>query len=188
MRCLRTRRHNASPAAIGIRAGASRAITQGKNIGVTRGLKRVMDHQLVDPVGFQPAKVFQEIRRFHACGPHHQFGLDLAAIGQANARGHDLHHFGAGEHLNAQAREKLLSGLRQAWHQGRQNAIGRLNQADFDVLVHINAVQAKSHHLARGSVQFSRQLHPRGARADDGHMQLSFVDDTRPGCALGYRH
>jgi hypothetical protein len=173
VRCLCTRRHNASPAAIGIRAGASCAITQGKNIGVACGLKRVMDHQLVDPVGFQPAKVFQEIRRFHACGPHHQFGLDLAAIGQANARGHDLHHFGAGEYLNAQAREKLFSRLGHAWHQGRQNAVGRLNQADLDVFVHINAVQAKSHHLTRGAMQLSGQFHTLPAPAPKVDIQRS---------------
>ena len=141
-----------------------------------------MDKQLIHPVGFQPTKVFQEIWRFHACGPHHQLRFDLATIGQADARWHDLHDFGAGEHLNAQARKKLLSGLGHAWHQSRQNAVCRLNQADFDIFIHINAVQAKSHHLAGGSVQLCSQLHTRCARADDGHMQLSFVD--KPGLVV----
>ena len=177
MRCLRTRGHKASPAAIGIRAGASGAVTQRKNIGVARGLQRIEDDQLVDAVGFKTAEVFQKIRCFHACGPHYQFRFDLASIGQANAGGRDFHHLGTGEYLDTQMGEEFLCGLRHAWLQSRQYSVGRLDQADFDVLVHVNAVQAKRHHLARGAVQLCGQLDARGTRADDGHMQLTFVDD-----------
>ena len=93
-----------------------------------------MDHQLVDPVGFKPAKVFQEIGRFHACGPNHQFGFDLTAIGQANARGLEAaQHRTIGPHARALEVEDLfrlfnLNGTARKIHPGRMSILAPVRE------------------------------------------------------------
>ena len=170
VRRLRTRGHHTAAATCGVTAGAGRTVTQRKNIGVARGLQGVLHHQLVDAVGLQAAQVLQKVRRLDARGPHHQLGLHHPPIGQAHAGGHHFRDLGLGQHLHTQARDQGLTCRRQARRQGRQDAVGRLDQADLDVLVRINPVQSKSHHLTCGAVQLGGQLHARRTRADDGHM------------------
>ena len=65
-------RNNASTATLMVRAWASGAITQCKNIRVQRCFQRIFNHQLVYSVGFQTTKIFQEIGRFDAGSPDHQ--------------------------------------------------------------------------------------------------------------------
>ena len=139
-------------------------------------MQGVLHHQLVDAVGLQAAQVLQKVRRLHTRSPHHQLGLHHPPIGQTHPVGHHFRDLGLGQHLHTQARDQRLTCRRQARRQGRQDAVGRLNQADLDVLVRVNPVQAKSHHLARRAVQLGGQLHAGCARADDGHMQLALVD------------
>ena len=135
-----------------------------------------MHHQLVDAVGLQAAQVLQKVRCLDARSPHHQLGLHHPSIGQAHALGHHFRDLGLGQHLHTQTRDQRLGGCRQARRQRRQYAVGRLNQADLDVFVRVDAVQAESHHLARRAVQLGGQLNAGCARADDGDVQLALVD------------
>ena len=83
-----------------------------------------------------------------------------------------------------------MRGPRQARGQGGQYPVGSFNQADLDVLVGVNPVQAESDHLTRGPVQFGRQFHAGRTRADDGHVQLALVDISRlvVGAYAGVHH
>ena len=75
MRGLGARRHWAGKP--GARAG--RAVADGENIGVERGLERLIYGQLIDLIGFETIEVLEKIRRLHARRPHNKFrGYKLA--------------------------------------------------------------------------------------------------------------
>ena len=65
---------------------------------------------------------------------------------------------------------RVASDMR--WRQRRQERGRGLDQVDLDVLLGVDAVEPVGDELARGAMQLGRQLHARGAGADDRDVQL----------------
>ena len=121
-------------------------------------------HQLVEPVGLQPADVGQHVRRLDAGRPHHQLGRDDAPLASRTPLASTSATRRAGMHAHAEPFEQLCRRLRQPLGQRRQDARRRLDQVDLDVLVGVDAVEPEGDELARGLVQLGRQLGARRAR------------------------
>jgi hypothetical protein len=75
-------------------------------------------------------------------------------------------------HTHAKLLEKFQARSREPLRQGRQDAIGRLDEMDFDVLFGIDAIEAVGYELARRIMQLRRKLGTGRTRPDDGDLKL----------------
>src|SRR6516164_1062608 len=75
-------------------------------------------------------------------------------------------------HVHAEVLQKLQAGIGKPLRQCRQNALGRLDEMDFDVLLGVDAVEAMSNELARRVMQLRRELRASCAGTYDGDVEL----------------
>ena len=95
---------------------------------------------------------------------------------QPDALVRDLGHRRAGPDLDLETAQDFGRRLGDALGQRRQDAVGRLDQRDLDVLLRIDLVEPVGDEAARGLVQLGRKLGAGRAGADDRHVQLSGAD------------
>jgi hypothetical protein len=50
----------------------SGAVADREDVGIARGLQRLLDHELIYAIDLQPVEVSQYLRSFDARRPHHQ--------------------------------------------------------------------------------------------------------------------
>ncbi len=143
-----------------------------KTLRVARRLERRQHDELVHPVRFQAVQVGEHLGRLDAGRPHDELGGDDLAARQPDAACEDFRDARAGAHLDVLAFQQQRRGLRQPLGQRGQDALGRLDDDEADVLVRLDAVEAVRHQRARRVVQLRGELDAGGARADDGHVQL----------------
>ena len=116
----------------------------------------------------------QELRRLDAGRPHDQLGRQHVAAREAHAVGAAPRRPCA---LVCTCTPSLRSSSRsppcdRRSRQRRQDAVGRLDHDEPDVLVGIDAVEPVGHHLTRRAVQLRGQLDAGRAGADDRDVQL----------------
>ena len=127
-------------------------------------------HELIDAVHLEPVEIVQHVRRLHARGPDHELRRDDLAAREPHAIGAHLGHARLRAHLDAELAQDLQRRGRNAFGQGRQNALGGLDEDDANVLVGIDMIEAEGGDLAGRLIQFRRELGTRRASADDGDM------------------
>jgi len=91
--------------------GAFCAVAERKDVRIPCRLQRLLDLDLIQPVGFQPAYVFQKIGRLDAGAPYHEFGGDEFSIRGAHAGCRNFGDFLTSHHLHMQRIEQLRSRL-----------------------------------------------------------------------------
>ncbi len=168
MRRLGARRHGR----VAAEPWAGGAIAERENVVVARGLQSRAHHQLVDPVGLEPADLLQGLGRLDAGGPHDQLGVDDAAVGELHAGRQHRTDLGADMHHDAELLEQPGGGARHALGQGRQDARRGVDQMDAHVAVGLDAVEPVGDQLARALMQLGGELDPGGAGADDRDREL----------------
>ena len=157
--------------AIGTRLRAGRAVTEGKDVFVARGLQSRQHLQLIDAVGFQTVDVLEETRCANAGSPDFQAGLDLVAIGGDQAVGSHFADCCVGHHIDPELFQGLVHRPADALRQGRQHPWAGFDQRDVHVF-RFDPVQTIRGQFMGGVVQLCRQFDASGASADDGHADL----------------
>ena len=98
--------------------------------------------------------------------------MEIRAVGRAHAIGIHLRDARAGPHVDVELLQQFRGGGRDALGERRQDARGRLEQRDADVLRGIQVVEAVPRVRARGLADFGGQLDARRAGADDHDVHL----------------
>ena len=75
-------------------------------------------------------------------------------------------------HAHAETLQQLQRGIRKAFGERRQDAIGGFDEIDLDILLRIDPVEAIRDELARRVVQLRRQLRAGGTCPDDCDLEL----------------
>ena len=94
------------------------------------------------------------------------------------------HHLLPGHHVHAELLELLGGFLGQTLGQRRQDAGRRLDEADSKVPFGNHVVQAVGGQCPGDRVELRREFHAGRARADDGDVQLGFLDRSAVGVRL----
>src|SRR6476646_6445893 len=81
-------------------------------------------------------------------------------------------YFRRGPHADAEILKQFRRGFRQSLRQRWQDAIGRLDELDLDILFGIDPVEAVNDELARSVVQLCRELRSGGTSANDRNIEL----------------
>src|SRR4029079_14404429 len=169
MRGLRTRRHGGGFA--GTRTGG--AVAHGKDVRIARGLQRLMHHQLIDAIDFEPIQIFQPVRRLDAGCPDHELRRNEFAVREAHAFRGDLRDRRTGTDLYPKVFKQPARGCRDALRKSGQNAACRLDQQNTNVPLGIDAIESIGHDLARGAVELGGELGAGSARTYYCNVQLS---------------
>ena len=127
-----------------------------KMSGISRRLQGSRHHELIDAVHLEPVEIVQHIRTLHARGPDHELGGDDLAAREPHTIGAHLGDARFRAHLDAELAQDLQRRDRYAFGQGRQDALGGLDEDDADVLVGIDMIEAEGGDLAGRLVQFRR--------------------------------
>jgi hypothetical protein len=172
VRGLRARRNRL------FRAGpqTGRAVADGEDMVVSRGLQGRADDKLVDPVGFEPVDIGQKSRRLHAGAPDDQLRTNDLPVGKPHPVGH---HFGDARiraDLNAELRQKISGRFRNPLWKGGENSLARFDQDDAQVALGVDIVEPIGDDLAGRVMQLRGEFGPCRACADDRDMQLSWED------------
>ena len=168
MRRLRPRRHGSLVAGPWTRG----AVAEGKNGIVTRGLQSGPHDQLIDRLVSSPAMSFsRSAALMPAAQTTSSAGIEVPFVEIDAVRSH-FHDPRAGVHPHLRSSSSSVAAFeRRSGNAGRIRGAASI-RCDLDVLVGIDAVQAKGHELARRLVQLRRQLGAGRAGADDRHLQL----------------
>ena len=127
--------------------------------------------------------MLQHLGRLDARGPHDQLGRDQLAAREHDALGHDRGDARRRAHVHAEIGEHAGGRGGQALGQRGQDAVGRLDDDDADVVLRVDAIEPERDERARRVRQLRREFDAGRARAD--HRDLQLLGSQRP--RLGMR-
>ena len=137
----------------------ARAVADREDVGVARGLQRLVHDELVLAVAFEAVEVAQEIGRLDARGPHRELGGTRAPALRDDRVGAHFGHALAGEHFDAAA---SAAGPARRARRARAAPARMRGPASTivmpDVALGVDLLEAVGDELARGLVQLGGEL------------------------------